>query len=304
MAEDRSHDFWFMWQLAQRAYVGTCTDNWVLQTFSPAIMIAISWEETQFANIRQMGFDHADWMKRWTDLGPDQKPRKNEAGQISGNHAIGYVQVERDTIDRWLALNPTLCLGLPGFTADMAYREGDPNVKPEIKTKRRTWWQGLDTVILADDDAGFQLGWRAFSHMHTAKVASSKLTALKLYAGSNKKRDDPKKKLGRTAPQIIQGWLDTDAAMRALAQISPYHIPPELGLKFANTAIAGAYWFSRPDGDFPRAFGGTTMTEAAAMARVYDAVLTRGPNDSFIGTSRIAELRAAIRQHLGLPEAA
>ena len=95
------HDFWFMWGLAHRAYLTECKDNWVLQNFSPRLMIAISWEETQFNNIRQSGFTHIDWMKRWTDIDPvTNAPRKDgDTGQVSGNHAVGYVQVERDTID-------------------------------------------------------------------------------------------------------------------------------------------------------------------------------------------------------------
>lgn len=298
------HDFWYMWQLVQRAYVGTCTDDWVAKTFSPAMMLAISWEETQFGNIRQLGFTHADWMKRWNEALPNGKPKLNAAGQIVGNHAIGFVQVERDTIDLWLSLNPRLCLGLPGFTLDMAFDLKSPNVTPAQKDARRIWWQGLDEAILGDEVAGFGLGWRALSHLHFSKVAGTKRGALQAYAGKNKERDDPKKKLGRTAPQIIQGWLDTDAIMRALGQISPYRMQADLGLKFANRAIAGAYWYSRPDGDFPTAFGGTTMEEAAAMARVYHPFVTRGPSDSFVGSSQIAALREAIRAHLGFDETA
>jgi hypothetical protein len=64
------HDFWFMWGLAPRAYVTECKDSWVLQTFSPGLMIAISWEQSEFNSIRQSGFTHIDWMKRWTDIDP------------------------------------------------------------------------------------------------------------------------------------------------------------------------------------------------------------------------------------------
>ena len=77
-------DVFFMWNLAQRAYVGACTDDWVSATFSPTLMLAISWEETQFTNTRQLGFTHEDWMKRWTDIDPaTNKPRRNAAGQVS-----------------------------------------------------------------------------------------------------------------------------------------------------------------------------------------------------------------------------
>jgi hypothetical protein len=297
------HDFWFMWALAQRAYVGACSDQWVSSTFSPALMIAISWEETQFNNIRQTPFNHDDWMKRWTDIDPStNSPRKDATNQVSGNHAIGYVQVERDTIDRWLSLNPKICMGLPGFDADMLY-SSNANVSGDLRAKRRRWWQTIDEKILASDDAGFQLGWRAFSHMHTAGVAGSKGAALKIYGGSNKARDNPDKKIGRTATQIVQGWLDTDACMRALANLSPYHVQNEFGWQYANAMLAGAYWFSRPDGDFASGFG-TPNNTASRVARIFEKYLTRGSNDSFIETGKFDALRADIKTSLSITETA
>jgi hypothetical protein len=299
------HDFWFMWGLAQRAYVGECRDSWVLQNFSPGLMIAISWEETQFNNIHQIGFTHDDWLKRWTDIDPaTNAPRKNAAGQVSGNHAVGYVQVERDTIDRWLAFNPQVCAGLPGFDSDMVFMLNDKTVSPERIRRRRLWWQTIDEKTLATDEAGFQLGWRTFSHMHTAGVANGKMGALKIYGGSNKERDDPTKKIGRTASQIVRGWVDTDACLRAMAAISPYRIRVELGWPMANRLIAGAYYFSRPDGDFPGGFGGTTLSEAAAVSKVFDKYLTRGPSDSFIEARKIDALRTDIKAALGMVETA
>jgi hypothetical protein len=299
------HDFWFMWGLAHRAYLADCTDSWVLQNFSPGLMIAISWEETQFNNIRQSGFTHIDWMKRWTDIDPATNgPRKNKkTGQASGNHAIGYVQVERDTMDRWLALNPQVCLGLPGFDGDMMFRVGDATVSPERINRRRLWWQTIDEKVLARDEAGFQLGWRTFSHMHTAGVANSKKSALVIYGGSNEQRDDPTKTIGRTASQIVQGWLDTDACLRAMMAISPYRSRVELGWTMANRMLAGAYYYSRPDGDFLGGFGGTTTAQALEMNRVFEKYLTRGPSDSFIETRKIDDLRADIKATLGMVEA-
>src|SRR5262245_47571347 len=48
--------------------------------------IAICWEETQFNNIRQRKFNHGDWLK-----GPGAEPEK-------GNHAVGFGQVERESM--------------------------------------------------------------------------------------------------------------------------------------------------------------------------------------------------------------
>jgi hypothetical protein len=186
----------------------------------------------------------------------------------------------------------------------MLFRLGDPTVSPQRKSRRSLWWQTIDEKVLASDEAGFQLGWRTFSHMHTAGVAHDKMAALSIYGGSNKERDDPNKKIGRTATQIVRGWLDTDACLRAMMAISPYHIRVEFGWPMANRLVAGAYYFSRPDGDFPGGFGGTTSGQAAEMSKVFGKYLTRGASDSFIEVSKIGDLRAEIKATLGMVETA
>lgn len=310
MAEEKGRDFWYMWQLVQRAYVGSCTDPWVSKTVTPFLMLAISWEETEFSNVRQGNFDHADWMRRWNEVDGQGRPKRDDKHkeQIVGNHAIGMVQVERDTMDLWLTNQPRLCIGLPEFYDDMAYAALDPKVTPEQRKKRMQWWQGIDEKILADDALGMQLGWRAFSYYHAMKVAGSKLGLLKAYAGHNKERDDPNKKpkpgepVTRTAADIIKGWLDTDACMRTLADISPYRMQTDFGLKCANTTIAGAFYFSKSNGNFPRAFGGTSREAAEKMSKVWEPFLMRGINDTFIPSARVPELREAIKAHLGIVE--
>lgn len=297
------HDFMFMWSLAYKAYTSVCKDDWVLKNFSPALMIAISWEETQFNNIRQTPFNHTDWMKRWTELAPDGKTKVDPVTkQVPGNHAIGYVQAERDTIDRWLALNPKICVGLPGFTEDMAFVGTDKGVTAEQRQRRTRWWQNADEAILKDDDAGFSLGWRAFSHMHTMKAASTKAGALKNYGGSNAARDAPGKAIGRTAPEIIQGWLDTDACMRAIGGMQSYQADPSVAMVPAMRIVAGAYYFSRPDGDFAGGFWGTSRDDARATSRVFDKYLKRGASDSFIPSDKIGALRADLKANVGIVE--
>jgi len=99
------------------------------------------------------------WIKRWSGAG------KTPDGQYPGNHAVGFVEVERDTIGMWLLFNSELCMGLPQFSADMIFAQDDKSVSAERKEKRRRWWQTIDQEVLASDVAGFQLRWRTFSHL-------------------------------------------------------------------------------------------------------------------------------------------
>jgi hypothetical protein len=69
-----------------------------------------------------------------------------------------------------------------------------------------------------------------------------------------------------------------------------------------NRLLAGAYYFSRPDGDFIGGFGGTTTAQAAEMSKIFEKRLTRGSSDSFIETGKIDDLRADIKATLGMVE--
>ena len=65
--------------------------------------------------------------------------------------------------------------------------------------------------------AGFQLGWRTFSHLHKTKPASTPETTLQNYAGDSTERK-------RSLADIVKGWRDTDACLRALFAMPPHRL--------------------------------------------------------------------------------
>jgi hypothetical protein len=294
-----TRNFWYMWDMVQRGYVNDCTDQWVKQSFSPALMLAICWEETEFQNIRQTGCSHEMWMMRWTRPG-----EKSDDGQVAGNHAVGCVQVERDTIGLWLLFNPGICLGLPDFTPDLIYAQNDKLVTTERKQKRARWWQTIDQKILANDTAGFQLGWRTFAHMHRAKPNTSAQTTLENYAGDSSART-------RTKAQIVKGWLDTDCCLRAVFAMTPYRQPKpnayqaqaENGFELANRMLAGAFFFAKPNGNFTRAFPGSNDAEVKKLSAIYGKFLAGGSYDQLLDDqARVATLRNDLKTALGIIE--
>ncbi|MCW5745237.1 MAG: hypothetical protein KIT36_03445 [Alphaproteobacteria bacterium] len=284
MAKGAGHNIWYMWGLAQRAYSAICPSDVIKKTFSPALLLAIAWEETMFNNIHQEGFDHGDWMKRWSSDPAIQaevraalesfKHPELPAKQIPGNHAVGFVQCERDTIGNWLLFKPEVAIGLPGFDAAMLPNpraaKGDAQETRKLQQRTR-WWQTIDEVAIATDEIGFQLGWRGLWYLFEMGVARTKASALKIYAGKNPERDKPGKTAGRTAPQIIDGWLRFEAVMAAYERMRPIDmLPPQYGWPIANRLLAGAFWIAKPDGDFVGGFG-VPNTEA----RIWGEMVSR-----------------------------
>jgi hypothetical protein len=285
-------NFWYMWDMVHRGYVNDCTDAWVKQNFGPGLMLAICWEETGFQNIRQKNCTHEMWLKRWSN------PGKTADGQVAGNHAVGFVQVERETIGLWLLFNSELCLGLPGFTPDMVYTQNDKSVSAERKQRRASWWMTIDENILASDVAGFQLGWRTFSHMHKMMPGSTPQTTLQNYAGDSSARS-------RTKAQIVKGWRDTDACLRALFSLSPYRFKSDNGFALANRMLAGAFLFAKPDGNFAAAFPGSTSADAQKTSGLYGKFLKGGSYDQVLNDQgKLATLREDLQSALGFAEAA
>ena len=62
-----------MWSLVRQNYNNElCQDAKFMQLVTHELLMAIFWEETQFANIRQFGFDHGDWLRRWSTKPPSR----------------------------------------------------------------------------------------------------------------------------------------------------------------------------------------------------------------------------------------
>lgn len=203
-----------MWSLVRQNYNGDlCNDPKFMELVSHELLMAIFWEETQFANIRQFGFDHGDWLRRWST-----KPSTDQ-----GNHAIGFGQVERDTLATAVLSNKLngLIPGPPGTKVNML---------------------GLDTTVLENDGLSVQLTWRVLWHLHTSGI-KTKLGLVTVYGGHP----------GSVVPAA---WLVCERAQIAYQNLGPVNLAGN-NMERNMRLMAGAFWIARHDGAFPRAFGVT-----------------------------------------------
>lgn len=237
-----------MWSLVQQNYNSNlCKDPAFMQVVSHELLMAIFWEETQFANIRQIQFDHGDWLKRWLTSPPT----------ADGNHAIGFGQVERDTLGLLKALAPDKLDGLIAGTLGK-------NV--DLKT--------IDLKILKDDGVGVQLTWRALQHLY-GTVTKNKLNLVKAYGGNPNK------------PNVPPAWLVCEAAQKAYQQLGPVTYVGN-SMQQNMRLMAGAFWIARHDGAFPRAFG-VTQPDAAKVGVPLRDIMTnhnKGTNPNLIADLR------------------
>jgi len=253
-----------MWSLVQSNYnPGLCNDAAFMRVISPELLMAIFWEETQFANIRQLQFNHADWLLTW-QLPPPATPEERKQMR-PGNHAIGFGQVERDTLVRIKVLAPAklddLMPGTPGSDLDL---------------------QSLDLEVLKDDGKGVQLTWRAMWHLYGAGIRS-KASMAKNYGGNPKLADVP------------PAWINSEQVQKAYQLLGPINFV-DTDYRQNMRLLAGAFWIARQNGDFPRAFGVSQEDAAAIGAPLRDIVTNkgRGPNPNLI-----ADLRKFVMDQVG-----
>ncbi len=241
-----------MWSLVQQNYNGSlCPDDAFRSIVSQELLMAIFWEETQFANLRQKGktgpFTHNDWLKAWTEPRPPPPPppkpgEKPKLQHLPGAHAVGFGQVERETIGRIKALGPDKLDGLiPGTLGKDV----------DLKT--------IDEAILADDGKGVQITWRYLHYLYGAGI-KSKSNLAKSYGGNP------------DLPNVHLEWMNCETV-----QLGFQRMPPTVTTKTfrANALLlAGAFWIARKNGDFPRAFYGVTQDEAAQIGPRLRAIVT------------------------------
>jgi hypothetical protein len=238
-----------MWSLVQQNYNSNlCKDANFMQKVSPELLMAIFWEETQFTNIRQLQFDHGNWLERWLVSPPTDK----------GNHAIGFGQVERDTLATIKALASDKLDGLiPG------------------KAGKDVDLRSLDLEVLGDDGMGVQLTWRALQHLYST-VAKTEFGLVKAYGGGN-----PQK------PNVLLDWLACEAAQTAYQRLGPVNYPGN-GMAQNMRLLAGAFAIAKNNGDFPRAFG-VAQKDAQTVGTQLRAIVTnqgRGTNPNLIADLR------------------
>jgi hypothetical protein len=134
--------------------------------------------------------------------------------------------------------------------------------------------------------------------MHKMMPGSTAQTILQNYAGDSSARS-------RTKTQIVKGWRDTDACLRALFSFSPYRLKSDNGFALANRMLAGAFFFAKPDGNFAGAFPGATSADAQKLSGVYAKYLNAGSYDQVLNDqAKLASLREDLKNALSFAEAA
>ena len=236
-----------MWSLVQQNYNSNlCNDPAFMQVISQELLMAIFWEETQFANMRQLQFDHNNWLQHWFASPP-----------TTGNHAVGFGQVERESLVLIQALGSDKLDGLiPG--------QSGKNV--DLKT--------IDLEVLKDDGKGVQLTWRAMQYLHGRGI-KNQLRLVTAYGGNPNK------------PLVPPAWLDCETAQKAYQQLGPVNYPGN-GMAQNMRLLAGAFWIARQNGAFPRAFG-VTQQDAATVGKPLRDIVTnhnKGTNPNLIADLR------------------
>jgi hypothetical protein len=249
-----------MWSLVQANYnANLCNDAAFRGIISHELLMAIFWEETQFANIRQLKFDHDDWLKAWTMPPPPDKTQ-----MLPGNHAIGFGQVERDTLLRIKALGPgkldDLIPGLPGAALDLT---------------------SVDLEVLKDDGKGVQLTWRALWHLYASGI-KSKAGLAKVYGGNP------------NLPDVPPAWIACESVQKAYQQLGPINFIDK-DMQQSMRLLAGAFWIARHNGDFLRAFG-VSQDEAKKVGMALRAIVDKNKG---MTPGLIADLRQFVMDQVG-----
>jgi hypothetical protein len=250
------YTYFLMWQQVCENYNDiVCTDKSFRALVSSHLLMAIFWEETQFLNIRQVGktapFTHDDWLKS-----PPPRPKGDPAPKPDpndfGNHAVGFGQVERETINRALTLYPS-ALG------------PHQNIK----------LHDFDMAILGNDPRSVEMSWRILLGMwQTGQFRTRE--GLFIGYGGIKERPAAEQETFMTK---IRGWIRCEIVQQAYATM------PTVQLKFPVPSLcllmAGAFWLARSDADFGRAFWGVSQDATQKVgARIRDLVFQPGQEKS------------------------
>jgi hypothetical protein len=257
-----------MWMLVQQNYNGSlCNDAAFMNVVSQELLMAIFWEETQFANLRQQEFDHQDWLKRWSV--PPPKTAEEKKKMLPGNHAIAFGQVERETLGRIKALGADKLDGLiPG------------------KLGKDIDLRTVDLAILDDDGKGVQLSWRYLRYLYGAGI-KSKPNLVQAYGGNPS--------LANIPPE----WLNCEAIQKGYQQLGQINYVSK-DMRENMRLLAGAFWIARHNGDFIRAFG-VTQEDAAKIGKSLRDIVTNGNKGTNSNPNLVADLRKFVINFVGAP---
>jgi hypothetical protein len=230
--DNKQQDYFAMCGLIQNHYSAECYDTDVTSFVPWETVAAICWEETQFKNTRQNGFNHEDWVK-----GP------STATDSKGNHAIGFGQVERETI--FIIQSQAKTTGaLKGFF-DRTSLSGQP-----IDNLPTGWWRTVDQMVLADTRMAIHLIWHALIHQKKNHPSASLEQLLCHYGGLRKPSGGPTDKMVRVA----RGWLTTTSLLVNFRS-SGLGAQDYGGIMRAKRILAAIFSCSRRNAQFMPTFG-------------------------------------------------
>ncbi len=229
--QNTQQDYFAMTGLIQKHYRDECYDSDVTSMVPWETVAAIFWEETQFANVRQNGFNHEDWVK-----GPGSEPGK-------GNHAVGFGQVERETIIL-MQTQATKTGALKGFF------DGTSLANNPIDKMPAGWWRTVDQMVLADTRRAIHLTWHALIHQKKNHPNADLEKLLHNYGGLRTPSGSPTDKMIRVA----RGWLTTTSLLTNFRS-SGLGAQDYGGIVRAKRILAAIFACSRRNAQFMPTFG-------------------------------------------------
>lgn len=229
--ETRQQDYFAMAGLLQKHYRDECYDSDVTSSVPWETVAAIFWEETQFTNTRQKGFSHESWLK-----GPD-------AEQGKGNHAIGFGQVERETVIL-MQTQATTTGALKGFF------DGTSLANTPIDKMPPGWWRTVDEMVLSDNRRAIHLTWHALIHQRKRHPNANLEKLLHNYGGLRDASGKPTDKMVRVA----RGWLTTTSLLVNF-RASGLGAQDYGGMMRAKRVLAAIFACSRRNANFMPSFG-------------------------------------------------
>jgi hypothetical protein len=217
--------------LIQKHYRDECYDSDVTSFVPWETLAAIFWEESQFTNTRQKGFSHESWLK-----GPGPEEGK-------GNHAVGFGQVERETIIL-MQTQATTTGALKGFF------DGTELANTPIDKMPPGWWRTVDQMVLSDTRRAIHLTWHALIHQRKRFPKASLEKLLHNYGGLRDKSGNPTDKMVRVA----RGWLTTTSLLVNFRS-SGLGAQDYGGIMRAKRILAAIFACSRRNAVFAPSFG-------------------------------------------------
>ncbi len=286
--DNKQLDYFAMAGLIRKHYEDECYDSAVTKFVPWETVAAICWEETQFTNVRQNGFKHDDWLK-----GPSTKT------EGKGNHAVGFGQVERETIIL-MQTQASETGALKGFF------DGTPFANTPLASLPKGWWQEVDNWVLGDSRRAIHLVWHALIHQKSRHPNVTLEQLLHNYGGLRDADGNPTAKMRRVA----RGWLTTTSLLQCFRR-SGLGAGDYGGMMRAKRILAAIFACSRRSASFAGSFGVAARPIVGYMYAAHDlyalgdglACLSFGPTFQPGGNAKLdTDYKAFIAEYKSQPE--